>query len=142
MNGDKLTRNTDPLLSIERGLRGTAKRVLWGPGCKLGHESERGAFCLFRLRAQNRFVLVRTEGLSPRPAPGITAFVEKQGSRGGTPDSERDEVPASVARYPADISQGVSRRNTGRLAVGTYLTPKELPETVGVGWQVYKLSYW
>lgn len=49
------------------------------------------------------------------------------------PDSETDEVPASVAQYLADINKAVNRRNISRLAMGTFVIPKELPEMVRAG---------
>lgn len=41
MNEDKLLRNTDPLAPFrERAVGKKAPRLLWGPGCKLGHKLE------------------------------------------------------------------------------------------------------
>lgn len=41
MNGDKLVRNTDSLAPFrERAAGKEAQRLLWGLGCKLGHELE------------------------------------------------------------------------------------------------------
>lgn len=65
VDGDRLSRNTDPLIPLERALQGKAQRLLLGPGLQTGTQV-RAAFCPFRLTAQNRVAVVEAEDWGQR----------------------------------------------------------------------------